>query len=340
MTNTTERKINYWMTLIIFLLIIILCLAGLLAQSNNQLKRCSSPKTQQAISKEFSEWYSVEYPSNFFVTRKYYNTFGIGEEKWKGKMGHIPEAAIETYTNIIPDGMSLRDWLNGVSSPTPPVGDRGTPKSCKEFLDRLRQQLKYGDLFNEYLKGTDCIYFGVTYIKDKTVAGFPALEFNTSNVSSRATHTILVYKNQAGSTLLFDIYFTETGISDEKDQTTKAYNSFIDTFKIRTNQNDTAGNANNHNKAIQILQMIPEIQTIQNSVVKAGRKPFYTAEGESGDIVTISIRESFPDDPHTSRIDTFNVNVKSKVVTVEDVVSGKDIPFAVWKKTVKERFQE
>jgi len=92
-------------------------------------------------------------------------------------------------------------------------------------------------------------------------------------------------------------------------------------------------------EAINIITAIPEIQTIEKSVIKAGRKPFYTPEGENGDIVKISLRESFPDDPHTSRIDTFNINIKSKVITVEDVVSGKDISLEEWKKTVKERFQ-
>lgn len=227
-----KTKINFWMisTLVLLAVVIVMIFSA-------KLKLVTKPVVSQPVSltnKELSEWYSVKYPGNFFVTRKDYNTFGIAEERWKGEIGHIPEAVIETYTNIIPDGMSLRDWLNGVGNPTPPVGDQGAPKSCKEFFDKLRQQLEYGDLFNnEYLKGTDCIYFGVSDIKDKTIAGFPALEFNTQNVSSGATHTIFVYKNQAGSTLLFDIYFTTTGMSDEKDQTVEAYKLFLSTFKLR-----------------------------------------------------------------------------------------------------------
>ena len=95
----------------------------------------------------------------------------------------------------------------------------------------------------------------------------------------------------------------------------------------------------NVTKAINILKAIPDIQTIEKSVITAGRKPFYTQEGENGDIVNISLRESFPDDPHTSRIDTFNVDIKSKIVTVEDTVSGNVISLEEWKKTVEERFQ-
>jgi hypothetical protein len=97
--------------------------------------------------------------------------------------------------------------------------------------------------------------------------------------------------------------------------------------------------SNNTEKAIKLLQNIPEIQIIEKSVVRAGRKPFYTPEGENGDIVTISLRESFPDDPHTSRIDTFNINIKTNFITVEDVVSGQDISFSQWKKEIKNRFR-
>lgn len=90
--------------------------------------------------------------------------------------------------------------------------------------------------------------------------------------------------------------------------------------------------------ASDLLKQIPEIKTIENAVLKAGRKPFYTPEGQNGNIITISLRESFPDDPHTSRIDTFKIDVLLKVITVEDVVNNKDITLEEWKKTIKERF--
>lgn len=85
-------------------------------------------------------------------------------------------------------------------------------------------------------------------------------------------------------------------------------------------------------KAISILETIPEIQNIEKSVIKEGRKPFYTPEGIEGDVMTVSLRESFPDDPHTSRIDTFNVNITTRIITVEDVVSGGQISLEEWKK--------
>lgn len=106
------------------------------------------------------------------------------------------------------------------------------------------------------------------------------------------------------------------------------------------NQTSSNASSNKTQEAISLLESVPEIQTIKKAVLANGRKPFYTPENENGDIVRISLRESFPDDPHTSRIETFNVNIKSKNITVEDIVSGKDISLADWEKTVKERFPE
>lgn len=98
-------------------------------------------------------------------------------------------------------------------------------------------------------------------------------------------------------------------------------------------------NSDKVSEAISLLETIPEIKIIKDSVVKAGRKPFFTPEGENGDIVTVSLRESFPDDPHTSRIDTFHININSKEITVSDVVTNRDISLEDWKKSVRERFQ-
>lgn len=100
----------------------------------------------------------------------------------------------------------------------------------------------------------------------------------------------------------------------------------------------TINNAN-VSEAINLLKTVPEIKIIEDAVIKSGRKPFFTSEGESGDIITVSLRESFPDDPHTTRIDTFNVNINTKEIIVSDYVTNNDIPLDEWKKTVKERFQ-
>lgn len=92
-------------------------------------------------------------------------------------------------------------------------------------------------------------------------------------------------------------------------------------------------------QAINLLKAIPEIKIIEDAVVKSGRKPFFTSEGENGDIITVSLRESFPDDPHTTRIDTFNVNITTKEITISDYATDNDILFEEWQKTVKERFE-
>lgn len=121
------------------------------------------------------------------------------------------------------------------------------------------------------------------------------------------------------------------------DSGTVIYSLNLDSFSSNAKTTST-----NYDQAISLLEAIPEIRIIQSAVIKAGRKPFFIPEGESGEIVTVSLRESFPEDAHTSRIDTFNVNIKSGVITVDDVamVSGSEmITLEEWKKTVKERFQ-
>jgi hypothetical protein len=89
---------------------------------------------------------------------------------------------------------------------------------------------------------------------------------------------------------------------------------------------------------IKLLEQIPEIQKIEQGVLKEGRKPFFTDEGKNGDIISLSLRESFPDDPHTSRIDTFDIDIKTKIITVEDVATGENISLEEWKRSIKERF--
>ncbi len=92
-------------------------------------------------------------------------------------------------------------------------------------------------------------------------------------------------------------------------------------------------------QAINLLKEVDEIKIIEDAVVKSGRKLFFTPEGENGDIITVSLRESFPDDPRTNRIDTFNVNISTKEITVSDYATDNEISFEEWQKTVKERFE-
>ena len=132
--------------------------------------------------------------------------------------------------------------------------------------------------------------------------------------------------------------------SYDKTDANKILDQILSTFKFSgTNwgdwQTSTMTNndiSNTNTKAIQMLQAISEVQNIERTVSHAGRKLFYTPEGVNGDVVRVSLRESLPDDPHTSRIDTFNINIKTKIITVEDVVTGQDISLEEWKKKVNQ----
>ena len=181
---------------------------------------------------EKTQWYTVEYPADFIVTVRSDRLFSVAEKKWQGNKTHIPEASIRVYINIIPKGMDLQEWVAGVSDSLSPT-DEGVPKSCRDFLINLREQLKFGDLFNDsHLKGDNCLYYGISGIKQKTINNTSGLEFTTQAVSNGATHTIFTQEDPSGIINLYDIYFTVTGQSDETDHTFKAYQSFLDTIRV------------------------------------------------------------------------------------------------------------
>lgn len=96
----------------------------------------------------------------------------------------------------------------------------------------------------------------------------------------------------------------------------------------------------NYISAMSILQNVPEIQLLQKDIKRLGRTTFFKAGEENGDVVKIWLYEDA--DNHITRIDIFNVNIKTKVITVDDVamISGQEtITLNEWKKTVKERFE-
>ncbi len=150
---------------------------------------------------------------------------------------------------------------------------------------------------------------------------------------SKDKKDIYTIELDTGSSTLADSRVTEESVKTGQE----LFNQILSTFKLLDSLNDAISNTDNYDRAIQILQTIPEIQTINNAVIKAGNKTFFSPEGENGSIVTVSFRENFSD-AHTSRIDTFNIDIESKVVTVEDVVSDREISLDEWRKTVKERF--
>lgn len=197
---------------------------------------CGSPQNQEVsrgsdeTETEQTEFYSVDYPADYFITRKDYQNFFVAEKRWKGEMGNVPQAGIEMYTNVISGSMSLREWLEGISNPNPPIGD-SPPKSCTEFIAALRKSMPYHEL-----KSDDCWYYGASDIQDTTLFGLPALQFTTQNVSSAAQHTIFKTQSKYGTTRLFDVLVTTTGMSDEQNKTTEAYDMILETFSLRKEQ--------------------------------------------------------------------------------------------------------
>lgn len=124
--------------------------------------------------------------------------------------------------------------------------------------------------------------------------------------------------------------------------TSKLFDQILSTFKFLDNSNNVTSNTNNYDTAIKMLQAIPEIQIIENAVIKNGRKTFFMQSDVNGDVVKIWLYEGGFPDQHTTKIDIFNVNVKSGVITVDDVAmkSGQEtITLDEWKKTIKIRFQ-
>ncbi len=144
-------------------------------------------------------------------------------------------------------------------------------------------------------------------------------------------------KNQPGTNVFLKQGQYVYHITAPTSSTDKEVRDIVATFKFTDDSKIL-----NYDKAIKILQAIPEIQIIENAVIKNGRKTFFTQGSISGDVVTVWLYEGGFPDQHTTRIDTFNVNIKSKVITVDDVAmkSGQEtITLDEWKKTVKTRFQ-
>lgn len=100
--------------------------------------------------------------------------------------------------------------------------------------------------------------------------------------------------------------------------------------------------SDNYVKAVNMLQTIPEVQLIQQAVIKNGRNTSFShAAGENGDIVTVLLFEGGFPDKISRRIDTFMVDIKTNEIQVYTgaPVSNKNLSLDEWKKTVRTRFQ-
>lgn len=96
----------------------------------------------------------------------------------------------------------------------------------------------------------------------------------------------------------------------------------------------------NGNKAITEIQKNGSIQYIQDILKKDGRTGYLEYQSEKGDVVTVFLIEGgFPDN-HTTRIDTFLMNVKTGEILVSDMTSNKNVSLKEWGKDVTKRFPE
>lgn len=115
----------------------------------------------------------------------------------------------------------------------------------------------------------------------------------------------------------------------------------LSSFKFLDGSNNATGNTDNYNKAVKILQAIPEIQIVENAVIKNGRTTsFSSAGGEHGDIVTVLLFEEGFSDQISRWRDSFMVNIKTNEIKVytDASVPNKNISLDEWKRTVKTRF--
>lgn len=228
-----KRKAKFFLLFLFFLLTAGLAffLGSKFLPEKNNLSPQQPAEKEKPVSfslKEISSYYSVEYPNDFFITNKDLNLFAVANKKWQGEEGNLPEVGIRVYTNVIPQDLSLKKWLEGIGDPNPPVGGEG--KSCKAFLDQLRKKIPHHDLGEDNY----CWYYGVSDIKETKIAGLDGLEFEASGVSSGSRHTIFTYKNKSQVLILFDIYKTTTGLSiGNEDTTSTAYEMMRKTFKLK-----------------------------------------------------------------------------------------------------------
>ena len=205
------------------------------SQTNGSVTPTPTPTPIVNLIKDVNGDFTVQYPDNFFISTKAVNSLSVVDQKFQNQPGNWPEASVSAFINVIPETMSLKDWLIGVGDTQPVVGVGNTqppaPKDCKPFIANIKKGFQGGDLFDsDQFKFGDCRYLGVKDVKDKTVGDLKGVEFTTQATSGGATHTILMKKYPLGGTELYDISYSGTGLSDASDKTVDAYTSFLTTF--------------------------------------------------------------------------------------------------------------
>lgn len=116
------------------------------------------------------------------------------------------------------------------------------------------------------------------------------------------------------------------------------FDQMLSTFKFIGSSNSTSSNSKNYQKAITILQENKSIQYIQSVVAGNGRKAYLEKQSEKDNVVEISLIEGGFPDKHTTRIDTFQVNVETGEIKVVDMVNNKNISPDAWGAGIAQRF--
>lgn len=142
----------------------------------------------------------------------------------------------------------------------------------------------------------------------------------------------LFNKNQPGANVFvkhgqYVYHITASTASSDKE-----IGDIVATFKfVTTAQSD---------KAVALLQENTSIQYIQRVIANGGTKAYLEPQNEKGDVAEVNLIEgNFPDN-HTTRIDTFMVNVKTGEILVYDVANNKNISLKNWGTNIIQRFPD
>lgn len=262
--------------------------------------------------------------------------FGLAESRFLNVTAIVDMSSWNTYTNetygynlkfpdtyeVSPQTEKQKSQLGvdnniGIINKSDPNGDNVIVVNVTTDKSDISLQ----EYENKYLKNTDYPMISGKF------NGYDSLSSRGVMQNGKVVQNVFIKQNQY---IYHIVIFSAASLEKE-------IGDIVATFRF-TNGNTSP----NYVSAMSILQNVPEIQLLQNDIKRLGRTTFFEAGDENGDVVKIWLYEDgFPDN-HTTRIDTFNVNVKTKVITVDDVamISGKEtITLDEWKKTVKGRFQ-
>lgn len=217
-------KKNSFLQIFIFISIFLIIFLLAITSKNKTKYYSNNTKSTSRTNREYNLHYKVDMPKDFFINFKDYQHFQVAENIWKNNFSNIPTAGVTILVNYIPTDMTLDKWLNDIGDPNSPAGS-APAKECYKFIDMLNDQ------YHTNIETSHCLYYSVTGIKETKVGKHKGITFQSSNTSYSATHT-LIKIDKDNQALLFDIYYTTTGLSSEKDKTKEAYQTLLKTIKF------------------------------------------------------------------------------------------------------------